>query len=74
MDIPTSLSETLVVVFSFMERKEKKIFVKLVTLEANLMENKQAMEIHPTLGSLSCYENVCSLPFMLSIKSSNCKS
>lgn len=59
MDIPTSLSETLAVVFSFMERKEKKkIFVKIVTLEANLMENKQAMEIHPTLASLSCYENV----------------
>lgn len=37
------------------------------------MENKQGMEINPTLEYLNGYKNICGLVFMLSVKSFNCK-
>lgn len=75
MDIPVSLLEMLVVVFYSIreEGKKKKIFVNIVTLETNYMENKQGMEINPTLEYLNGYKNICGLVFMLSVKSFNCK-
>jgi len=60
--------------FFYREEGGKKIFVKIRTLETKIKENIQGMEINPTLEYLNCYENICGLAFMLSIKFSNCKS
>lgn len=67
-----SLSEILLVIFSCMERNKNSLCQRV--LVTKILENKQDMEIIPTLEYLNCYGKLYGLTFMLSIKSSNCKS